>query len=151
MVVAAIVGYLVQVGLMSFLYTVLWVERRELRMAWMGGEGGEEVDGGGELGGEEATAVVGDGDAGVNDGGGGGVAERGVDVDNDDAAGARIGDPNANVVRPIAGAPAAPPAGGMIRRGPDNGGLLHDVQCLILSFFLSLIPAWRPTEAVEGV
>ena len=35
----------------------------------------------------------------------------------------------------------------MIRRGPNNGGFLHDVQCLILSFFLSLIPAWRPAAA----
>jgi hypothetical protein len=41
----------------------------------------------------------------------------------------------------------APPGGGMIRRGPNNGGFLHDVQCLIVSFFLSLVPAWRPEEA----
>jgi hypothetical protein len=34
----------------------------------------------------------------------------------------------------------------MIRRGP-NGGFFHDVQCLILSFVLSLIPAWKPEEA----
>mmetsp|Transcript_36685 Transcript_36685/g.82512 ORF Transcript_36685/g.82512 Transcript_36685/m.82512 type:complete len:575 (+) Transcript_36685:130-1854(+) len=38
-------------------------------------------------------------------------------------------------------------AGGLFRRGPNNGGVLHDIQCLILSFLLSLIPAWRPEDA----
>jgi hypothetical protein len=129
---------------------VLWVERHELRMAWLG-VGGGEVDAGGDPIGEALTAVVGDGDARGGDGGGGGVGGGGAaDIANNDAAGAGIGDPNANVVRPVAGAPAAARGGGMIRRGPDNGGLLHDLQCLILSFFLSLIPAWRPEEAVEG-
>ena len=40
-------------------------------------------------------------------------------------------------------------AGGLFRRGPNNGGVLHDIQCLILSFLLSLIPAWRPEDAAE--
>ena len=39
--------------------------------------------------------------------------------------------------------------GGLFRRGPNNGGILHDIQCLILSFLLSLIPAWRPEDAAE--
>ena len=43
-------------------------------------------------------------------------------------------------------APAAP---ALIRRGPNNGGFFYDILCLILSFVMSLIPAWKPDDYAQ--
>jgi hypothetical protein len=131
LILSSLIGYLVQVGLMSFLYKVLWLEREEVWKAWVGPKEEEEEMDANEVQGERVPAnenreeVL--------------VAEVG-----------NIANPAENVVaRPVA-APAAVAAGGIIRRGPNNGGFLYDVQCLIVSFLLSLIPAWIP-EAIPEV
>lgn len=128
LILASLIGFLIQVGLMSFLYQVLWVERAELLRVWSGQEEQREED-----------LVAGEGDGGGTDGDGG-------EVRGDQGADNRDG-----VVAPALHPENPAATGGMIRRGPENGGILHDIQCLILSFLLSLIPAWRPEEAAQPV
>ncbi|KAL7469215.1 hypothetical protein ACHAXS_010395 [Conticribra weissflogii] len=140
---AAVIAFLIQVGLMSFFYQVIWVERDELFRVWMGWEHEHdelERDGVGSL----------DADVGNQNNDGGHPAEDAdlngaepAEANNDAAAGERA------PPRPAGAVPPAAPARGMIRRGPHNGGIIHDVQCLILSFLLSLIPAWKPEEAAQ--
>jgi len=144
---AAIIAFLIQVGLMPFFYQVIWVERDELFRVWMGWE--NEND---ELEGDDVGSTT-DGDVGDqnndnNDNNDGQPAQDAVG----DAA--QPAEPNINAAarqrpqpRPAGAAPPAALARGMFRRGPNNGGVIHDVQCLILSFLLSLIPAWKPEEA----
>jgi hypothetical protein len=147
LIFASLMGYLVQVGLMSFLYTVLWVERDDLWRVWLGENAavGDEVEEQRHGNGREQPApvvpVVEDAAGAVNNNAVAAAAAAGEQ---------RIGVLNNNNVNvPVAAAAeaVAPLGGGMIRRGPNNGGFLHDIQCLIVSFFLSLIPAWRPEEA----
>jgi hypothetical protein len=147
LVLASFIAFLIQVGLMSFLYDVLWVERGELLDAWLGR--GEAGDGGND--GDDGEAEGGDGGEGNDN-----VAPRRANAANDanPVAAARGGGegPNVQPADPpaaVAGAAAHPHHGGMIRRGPNNGGFFHDVYCLIFSFLLSLIPAWRPEEAAQ--
>lgn len=160
MVVAALMAFLVQVGLMSFFYKVVWVERDELWRAWMGqeeAEGGEEDENGGAGGNNRAGG--GDGGDGGDGGGDGGAGGGGGDaLGGNDRRNPAVG-PNAVEAHADNAAAAGPPGiggGGMIRRGPNNGGFFHDVQCLVVSFFMSLVPAWRleaaaaPPAAVEG-
>jgi len=146
LILASMIAFLIQVGLMSFLYQVLWVERAELLRAFLGRDEEEDAEGdmvGGDGGGVEGGAPNGGDDVGGN-------ANR-----RRDPAQRPVGRPEnaGNVVDGNAGAAgAAPPdvaIGGMIRRGPNNGGFFHDIQCLALSFVLSLIPAWRPEEAAQ--
>jgi hypothetical protein len=146
LVLASFIAFLIQVGLMSFLYDVLWVERGELLDAWLGR--GAAADVGND---DEVEAEGGDGGGGNDN-----VAPRRANAANDanPVAAARGGGdgPNAQPAeRPaaVAGAADHPHHGGMIRRGPNNGGFFHDVYCLIFSFLLSLIPAWRPEEAAQ--
>lgn len=142
LVLASMIAFLIQVGLMSFLYQVLWVERAGLLRAFLGREDAEGDMGGGGAGGVEGGAPNGGDDAGGN-------ARR------RNPAQRPVGRPEnaGNIVDGNAGAAgAAPPDvanGGMIRRGPNNGGFFHDIQCLAISFVLSLIPAWRPEEAAQ--
>ena len=136
LIYASLIAFLVQVGLATFFYDVIWVERDALVRAWLGQQQQQQ-----EEGGENNEAE------GENE-----IGQQGA-VDNNDNAAA-----NANADRrpgwhlrlnqPPANANADERArGGWIGRGPENGGFLHDIQCLILSFLLSLIPAWRPEEA----
>ena len=139
LVVASMIAFLFQVGLMSFFYQVLWVDREALLNAYLG-RGGDDVgeEGGGD--GEQQQrqeqgggAVEGGGDNinnGVNAGNGGGMA--GI-----------IAGANPALAVPQQAAPAIP---ALIRRVPNNGGFFHDILCLILSFVMSLIPAWKPDE-----
>ena len=153
LVVASIIAFSFQVGLMSFFYQVLWVEREALMNAWVGrgGNGAVDNDGGGERDGIDDNQQllqrqVGGGGERNN---GGGVVEEGG---NNDGAGNRN-----NLAELIAGAnpalavPQAAVAGGIIRRGPNNGGFFHDVMCLVLSFLMSLIPAWKPDQWADPV
>jgi len=149
LVLASMIAFLIQVGLMSFLYQVLWVERAELLRAFLGRD--EAEDAGGDTDRGDAGGV----DGGAPNGGGGGD-DVGGNAGRRDPARRPVGRPEhaGNVADGNAGAAgAAPPPdvaiGGMIRRGPNNGGFFHDVQCLALSFVLSLIPAWRPEEAAQ--
>lgn len=135
LVLASFIGFLIQVGLLKFLYQVLWVEREDLLRVWLG-HGMEEDD---DLAGED-----------------GHEANHGWDaLQRGDPNGANdVNAPEGQVGRdqnPGGVAHPAAPMGGMIRRGPNNGGFFHDIQCLILSFLLSLIPAWRPEEAAQEV
>lgn len=145
-VVAALIAFLVQVGLMGFFHKVVWVERDELWRAWLGQEAVEDEE-------EDENRAVGGDDRGVGGGGrANGDALRGNDGGNP-AVGhnARRGIHRLPADAHVDEAAAAglPGVGrvGMIRRGPNNGGLLHDIKCLFLSFFMSLVPAWR-LEAV---
>ena len=132
LVLAAVVAFLIQVGLMSFLYEVLWVERGELWNVWLGRENEEEDEGENDL-------------ADDADGQGGNIGDAAQEGGNNPAA------PGRRQIRVANGRPAqaANPHGGLIRRGPNNGGFFHDIQCLLLSFLLSLIPNWRPEEAAQ--
>mmetsp|Transcript_23916 Transcript_23916/g.51653 ORF Transcript_23916/g.51653 Transcript_23916/m.51653 type:complete len:883 (-) Transcript_23916:139-2787(-) len=143
LILASFIAFLIQVGLLKFLYEVLWVERGELLRAYLGQDGGEDGD---------DDLAPGDDGHEVNNGGdalqgGGDLGNGGVNNPPARQVGGRDQHPAGN---DPAAAPAAP-IGGMIRRGPNNGGFLHDVQCLILSFLLSLIPAWKPEEAAQEV
>ena len=143
LVMASVIAFLFQVGLISFFYQVLWVEREALMNAYLGRDGDNVVEGGG-------------GDGGVQQEGQGqqrvGAAVEGGDNNND---GANNNGGNGGLAGIIAGAnpalavpqqqqQAGAPA--LIRRGPNNGGFFHDILCLILSFVMSLIPAWKPDE-----
>ncbi len=141
LILSSLIGYLVQAGLMSFLYKVLWLEREEVCRAWMGPkEAGEEEADANEVQVERDAAdenraeIVVGGDNNLNDGM--------LPNNRPNPAGNFIARP---VVAPFAA------AGAIIRRGPNNGGFLYDVRCLILSFLLSLIPAWFPEAVPEPV
>ncbi|KAL3799314.1 hypothetical protein HJC23_013039 [Cyclotella cryptica] len=143
LVIASLIGFLIQTGLMSFFYEVFWIEREELLRVWLGrrDQAEDRVDDNSELEG----IIRADGlEQNMN-------AEQGANRQAVPAR-ARAG-PNANRVRDILRhgrdnrqANVNRRAGGMIRRAPD-GGFLHDIQCLVFSFILSLIPAWKPEEA----
>ncbi|KAL7480403.1 hypothetical protein ACHAW6_006089 [Cyclotella cf. meneghiniana] len=143
LVIASMIGFLVQTGLMSFFYEVFWLEREELLHVWLGRR--DQAEDGGDDNNQLEGAVRADGlEHNMN-------AEQGG---NRQAVAAQAGaGPNVNRVRDIlrrgrndrqANINRRP--GGMIRRAPD-GGVFHDIQCLIFSFILSLIPAWKPEEA----
>jgi len=152
LVLASFIAFMMQVGLMSFFYQVMWVEREKLLRVWLGrqrendDDGANDVDDtnneGGNAEGAQLIANVGQADP------------RGVN-NNADPANPNGGDGGAlpipargvrNNVRQERGGDVPQP-GGMIRRGPNNGGFIYDIQCLVISFVLSLIPAWRPEEA----
>ena len=101
------------------------MEREVLWNVYLGRGDDIGEEGEGEQGGD------GDENDGGNDGNHGGLARV--------IAGAN---PALNLPQQQQGAPL--PA--LIRRGPNNGGVVHDVMCLILSFVMSLIPAWKPDE-----
>ncbi|KAK1742750.1 hypothetical protein QTG54_006347 [Skeletonema marinoi] len=90
------------------------------------GEQQRQGQGGGNGGAVEGRNI----NNGVNAGNGGGIA--GI-----------IAGANPALAVPQQAAPAIP---ALIRRGPNNGGFFHDILCLILSFVMSLIPAWKPDE-----
>ena len=143
LVVACLFGFLFQSGVITFFYEVIWVEREELFNVWLGRQ--NDADGGVENveteGDVQADGVPqnaydrppADGAANQRDGAqareGGQNPGRGLQNANNNR------NTNANARR-----------GGMIRRGA-NGGFFHDIYCLIFSFILSLIPAWKPEEA----
>ncbi|KAL9184632.1 hypothetical protein ACHAXT_012602 [Thalassiosira profunda] len=131
LVLASFVAFLIQVGLMSFFYQVLWVEREDLLRAYLGQDPPAAEE---DVAGADAPAT--EGQAGAN----GGADQAPARPNNAAARG-----------RPGRGPPAAAaaPHAGLIRRGPNNGGIIHDIQCLLLSFLLSLIPAWRPEDAAR--
>ena len=135
LVLASFIAFLIQVGLMSFLYDVLWVERGDLLRAWLG-RNRQDEDEQGATGAQGGAAAANDAahEGGNNDG----------NVNNPQGQQRPQGQQQLRRHRPNAPQAAA---GGLIRRGPENGGFFHDIQCLILSFLLSLIPAWRPEEA----
>ena len=125
---------------MSFLYEVIWIERVELLNVWLGRQNDEVDDGdNGENNDHQADGPqqnAGQAAAGADQGVGAQVR-----AGRNPARGIQNGRDNN---RPQA--PANNRRGGMIRRGA-NGGFLHDIQCLVFSFVLSLIPAWKPEEA----
>jgi hypothetical protein len=131
------IAFLIQSGLMSFFYEVLWVEREVLVNVLLGRRDEAEGEGAGENNDEAERDVQADGqqqNADVRQPAQGGANQpAGIQ--------ARAG-PNPRNIRPF----NVHRRGGMIRRGP-NGGFLHDIQCLVFSFILSLIPAWKPEEA----
>ena len=139
LVIASMIGFMVQTGLMAFFYEVFWVEREELLHVWLGqrigaddNEADENVQAGEHQQNDNAQPAAGAG----NQQAPAGQARAGA-LPNPVQRGRNAQNREANANRR---------AGGMIRRGP-NGGFFHDVQCLILSFVLSLIPAWKPEEA----
>ena len=129
--IAAFIGFLVSSGLMTFFYDVLWVEREELMNVWLGRN--NEPDGATENNEaeDEHQQNANDGQPAAGD------ANQGV------GAQVRAGPQNVRNNRQVN---ADHPRGGMIHRG-GNGGFFHDIYCLIFSFILSLIPAWKPEEA----
>lgn len=158
LVIASMIAFLIQVGLMSFFYQVLWVERGELLRVWLGqdppADENEEI---------EDSANDGAGDADQQGDGGGEAREGGANNNNNNAnppaqrprprQRARDWRRHPNHVPPArrnAAQPAAAAEEGiyLFRRG-ENGGFFHDIQSLFLSFLLSLIPAWRVEEAAE--
>ena len=145
LVIASMIAFLIQVGLMSFFYQVLWVEREELLRVWLGQDPPADVQNDEN---EDNANDDGDGD------------EQGADADGD-AGGANNNNNNANPPAQRArdwrrhpnhippARPAAAEEGIYLFRRGENGGFFHDIQSLFLSFLLSLIPAWRVEEAAE--
>ena len=145
LVIASMIAFLIQVGLMSFFYQVLWVERGELLRVWLGQDPPADVQNDEN---EDNANDDGDGD------------EQGADADGD-AGGANNNNNNANPPAQRArdwrrhpnhippARPAAAEEGIYLFRRGENGGFFHDIQSLFLSFLLSLIPAWRVEEAAE--
>lgn len=133
LVIASLIGFLVSSGLMAFLYDVIWVEREELLNVWLGRN--DEVEDADESNNAESDAPVEREQRNIDDG------QPAAEVVNQGVG--REGPQNA---RNNAPANANHRRGGMIRRGA-NGGFFHDIYCLVLSFILSLIPAWKPEEA----
>jgi len=157
LVIASMIAFLIQVGLVSFFYQVLWVERGELLRVWLGQDPPADVEE------TEDSANDGDGDADQQGDGGGEAREGGANNNNINAnppaqrprprQRARDWRRHPNHVPPArrnAAQPAAAAEEGiyLFRRG-ENGGFFHDIQSLFLSFLLSLIPAWRVEEAAE--
>ena len=162
LVIASMIAFLIQVGLMSFFYQVLWVERGELLRVWLGqdppaDENEETEDNPNEDGVEDADQQGADADGNAE-------AREGAANNNNNNANppaqrprprqrARDWRRHPNHVPPArrnVAQPAAPAEEGiyLFRRG-ENGGFFHDIQSLFLSFLLSLIPAWRVEEAAE--
>jgi len=156
LVIASMIAFLIQVGLMSFFYQVLWVERGELLRVWLGQDTPADEN-------EETEDSANDGDGGADQqGDGGGEAREGAANNNNANPPAQRPRPrqrardwrrHPNHVPPArrnAAQPAAAAEEGiyLFRRG-ENGGFFHDIQSLFLSFLLSLIPAWRVEEAAE--
>ena len=142
LVVASMIAFLFQVGLMSFFYQVLWVDREALLNAYLG-RGGDDV---GEEGGGDGEEQQRQEQGGGNGGGaveGGRNINNGVNAGNGGGIAGIIAGANPALAVPQQAAPAIP---ALIRRGPNNGGFFHDILCLILSFVMSLIPAWKPDE-----
>jgi hypothetical protein len=139
LVVASMIGFLVSSGLMSFFYDVLWVEREELVNVWLGrvdeATGNENnAEGQDQAGGQQPNANA-DEPAAAADRANQGIGAQGAGPN------AALGVQNARYNRQV-----NHQRGGMIRRGA-NGGFFHDIYCLVFSFILSLIPAWKPEEA----
>ena len=57
--------------------------------------------------------------------------------------------PNNLAFPQVAGVAGAQHHHGLMRRGPNNGGFVHDIMCLVVSFLMSLIPAWKPDDWAE--
>jgi hypothetical protein len=156
---ASMIAFLFQVGLMSFFYQVIWVERGALLDAYLGR--GQNNNGGG--GGVEGSSG-GDGNENGNGAqqqagaaGGGGDANGGGAVEGENDRRPPLLNAG-NLGNIIAGANpnnlAFPQGGaqhhhGLMRRGPNNGGFVHDIMCLVVSFLMSLIPAWKPDDWAE--
>jgi len=159
LVIASMIAFLIQVGLMSFFYQVLWVERGELLRVWLGQD--PPADENDET--EDNANDDGDGDADQQGDGGGEAREGGANNNNNNVnppaqrprprQRARDWRRHPNHVPPARRNAAQPDAAAqegiyLFRRG-ENGGFFHDIQSLFLSFLLSLIPAWRVEEAAE--
>ena len=160
LVMASMIAFLFQVGLMSFFYQVLWVERGALLDAYLGrgqnnNDGGGVEGGGGRDGNENGNGAQ---QQATGGGGGGGAVEGG----NNDRRPPLLNAGNLGNI--IAGAnpnnlafPQVAGGGGggahhhhgLMRRGPNNGGFVHDIMCLVVSFLMSLIPAWEPDDWAE--
>lgn len=159
LVIASMIAFLIQVGLMSFFYQVLWVERGELLRVWLGQDPPADV--------EETEDNDDDGDGseqGADADGNAEAREGGANNNNNNNANrpaqrprprqrARDWRRHPNHVPPARRNVAQPAAAAeegiyLFRRG-ENGGFFHDIQSLFLSFLLSLIPAWRVEEAAE--
>ncbi|KAL7527432.1 hypothetical protein ACHAWF_002177 [Thalassiosira exigua] len=147
--VASLLAFLIQTGLMGFLHEVLWVERGDLARAWLGQ--GEEGGGGANEGDDDDDVPARAPDEG-------GVWPAGDEGDQAPAAAIAAAPPVVGGNRPRGrrrGGLGGDGGGGrgfgeFIGRGPENGGFLHDVRCLVLSFVLSLVPAWRPEAAAAA-
>ena len=143
LVVASLFGFLVQTGVISFFYEVIWVEREELFNVWLGHR--NEADARGENVEAEGVVQADRPPQNAND-------QQPADGAANNRAGAQVREEIQNAVRGLQNAGnnrntnANVRRGGMIRRGA-NGGFFHDIYCLIFSFILSLIPAWKPEEA----